>query len=409
MSQNIDISTEAHVATPWFSQEYNREREKLFYEALRLHEAFILASTSCRDNITNLEMYWRKRKGDDEQWVVFHREDIEKSVEKLYQTLFLLVPVISTTFASVGSFFKDMGKNSIGTLIIDEAGQALPHAAVGALYRARKAIVVGDPRQIEPVVTDDLQLLKKTYGKSEICKPYLTKNISVQTFADSLNPYGTWLGNGIGKQEWVGCPLVVHRRCISPMFDIANELSYDGAMKNKTNPPKAKDIEKFVYTESKWIIVKGKEEGNKNHFVKEQADKVIEILEKAFSNTEKPEIFVISPFTTVASGVKNQLSEYITNHSESNMYGKVDAEWMSKNIGTVHTFQGKEAKEVIFILGCDSSKEAEGAIGWVNKNIVNVAVTRAKFRLYVVADNAAWGKSKNLRCVLSYLTDTLEV
>lgn len=398
ISKDLEESTEAHVTNPWYTAEYNREREILFYEALRLHEAFVLASTSCRDNIINLNMYWKKKKGDDGERVVFHSKDIEDSVEKLYQTLFLVVPVISTTFASVGSFFKDMGGGSLGTLIIDEAGQALPHVAIGALYRSRKAIIVGDPRQIEPVVTDDLQLLKKTYLKSEICKPYLAKNISVQTFADSLNPYGTWLSNEGETKEWVGCPLVVHRRCISPMFEISNELSYGGAMKNKTEPPK--DSAKFVFTNSKWFEVKGREGGKKNHFVKGQADKVIDILENAFANSEKPEIFVISPFTTVVSGVRHQINEYLLNNPDSSMYGKVDMEWQSKYIGTVHTFQGKEAKEVIFVLGCDTSKEAEGAIGWVNKNIVNVAVTRAKFRLYVIGDVDAWKKSSVLTVVL---------
>lgn len=231
-------------------------------------------------------------------------------------------------------------------------------------------------------------------------KPYLSKNISVQTFADSLNPYGTWFGNESENREWVGCPLVVHRRCISPMFDISNELSYDGAMKNKTNLPKEEDSKKFVYMNSKWIIIPGKEEGKKNHFVKGQADKVIEILEKAFLNSEEPEIFVISPFTTVVNGVKHRLSEYIKNHFESSMCGIVDPEWQSKNIGTVHTFQGKEAKEVVFILGCDTSKESEGAIEWVSRNIVNVAVTRAKCRLYVIGDDVAWNKSAVLKIVL---------
>ncbi|OIJ45091.1 hypothetical protein BG541_14860 [Listeria monocytogenes] len=45
--------------------------------------------------------------------------------------------------------------------------------------------------------------------------------------------------------------------------------------------------------------------------------------------------------------------------------------------GTVHKFQGKESGEVVFLLGCDAS--ASGAVNWVNENIVNVAVTRAKY------------------------------
>ena len=46
-------------------------------------------------------------------------------------------------------------------LVVDEAGQAQPQMALGALYRSRSAVIVGDPKQVEPVVTDDLMLLKK--------------------------------------------------------------------------------------------------------------------------------------------------------------------------------------------------------------------------------------------------------
>lgn len=37
-----------------------------------------------------------------------------------------------------------------------------------------------------------------------------------------------------------------------------------------------------------------------------------------------------------------------------------------------------------------------GAVNWVNENIVNVAVTRAKYRLYVIGDANVWKKNSSL-------------
>ena len=63
--------------------------------------------------------------------------------------------------------------------------------------------------------------------------------------------------------------------------------------------------------------------------------------------------------------------------------------WLDdNNVGTVHTFQGQGTDEVIFLLGCDSN--FIGAANWVNKNIVNVAATRAKFRFYMIGDQTVW-------------------
>ena len=99
----------------------------------------------------------------------------------------LVVPVISTTFASVGSFLKNVDKEEFGLLLIDEAGQALPQPAIGALWRAKKVLVVGDPLQIDPVVTihdKTIKFLKQYFEQTDFIA---SKDISVQSLADEAN------------------------------------------------------------------------------------------------------------------------------------------------------------------------------------------------------------------------------
>ena len=185
----------------------------------------------------------------------------------------------------------------------------------------------------------------------------------------------------------MGCPLVVHRRCIDPMYSISNMLSYNGTMKQQTSAPKADRAAAFILEKSCWIDVSGSEEsGAKNHFVKAQGEVVLKLLEEKFKKdkNEIPNLFIITPFTSVKNGMIDMIKKSVLYKAEP----RVESWLNSNNVGTVHTFQGQGTDEVIFLLGCD--KNAAGAVNWVNKNIVNVAATRAKFRFYLIGDKNVW-------------------
>jgi superfamily I DNA and/or RNA helicase len=59
-------------------------------------------------------------------------------------------------------------------------------------------------------------------------------------------------------------------------------------------------------------------------------------------------------------------------------------------IGTIHTFQGKEADVVFLVLGTDPP--AVGSRQWAGSkpNLLNVAVTRARKAVYVIGDRRLW-------------------
>lgn len=60
----------------------------------------------------------------------------------------------------------------------------------------------------------------------------------------------------------------------------------------------------------------------------------------------------------------------------------------------MHTFQGKEAEIVFLVLGTASEQAGSGARAWASgkPNLLNVAITRAKHRLYVISDLSQWSE-----------------
>ena len=62
---------------------------------------------------------------------------------------------------------------------------------------------------------------------------------------------------------------------------------------------------------------------------------------------------------------------------------------IAERIGTIHTFQGREANEVFIVLGCDKNSSS-GSFSFVSSNIVNVAVSRAKKKVCFVGDKQLW-------------------
>ena len=201
---------------------------------------------------------------------------------------------------------------------------------------------------------------------------WLPSNNSVQTLADRVSRFGTWLqAEDSDGPIWVGSPLRVHRRCEKPMFVISNQIAYGGQIVYDTEEvPSPLPV-------SSWIDVSAAE--SDDHWIPAEGV-VLNILlaELLRSGVKCDSILLISPFRAVARKLKETASRY----------GIAQA-------GTIHVSQGKESDIVILVLGGDPRRL--GAKDWASEkpNLLNVAVSRAKRRLFIIGNREEWSHYPN--------------
>lgn len=354
------------LAEPWRIEGWRQARARVFIKALKLHRTFFeLEAFRIRSNLFLVNGMLAGTR---------YQNISHEAVRSAWASLFMVVPVLSTTFASFARSFGSLGVNEIGWLLVDEAGQAPPQAAVGALWRSRRALLVGDPLQLKPIVTVSDAVLEHMRTRYQVDTHWLPNRQSAQTLADEATRWGRMAGPAENK-SWVGLPLIVHRRCDKPMYTLANRIAYDGAMVFGTLAPPP-DRETPASLQSGWIQASGKSQGN---WVPDEGKALQTLLALLHEDgVEATDISVITPFRAVQQNLKRILRDKVVS-------------------GTIHTMQGKEASVVILVLG--GNTEGSGARDWAvsEPNLLNVAATRAKRRFYVIGDRNDW-KNRALFC-----------
>lgn len=399
-----DAMEQREKSAPWMDEEFATARSRVFLAALDLHRAVLTAEPDL--TWTNLRAVMDVVSG------TAPADLPEKTVLAAWQMLFFVVPVISTTFASMSRMFAKLGREALGWLFVDEAGQAVPQAAVGALWRTRRAVIVGDPRQLEPVLTLPWSGQKRLCGQFDVDPQWTPQNGSVQSIADRLNAFGTRLPEPDGSGDvWVGSPLRVHRRCDRLMFEVSNRIAYDGMMVYGVPPRPDFD----VFATNTWLDVGALPSGAKWNPVEGQyvlatlamvrrriaARMSAELADTAptwakNARTQEDElarrvseaVFIVSPFREVVENLRKAAGNRLLPGSN--------------RLGTIHTTQGKEADVVILVLG--TATDQAGSRAWASRrpNLLNVAVTRARRRLVVVGDYRNWSRQRYFRVLTRY-------
>ena len=165
----------------------------------------------------------------------------------------------------------------------------------------------------------------------------------------------------------------VHRRCEGPIFELVNAIAYDGRMVNATVDRDAASRAAGASRAGSTCLPAAAPKGTGSPTKVARLDALLEHL--GMNGYDFRQVFAVSPFRDVAW----QLRRRADDPRHPGMVG-----------GTIHTIQGREADTVILVLGSDPGKP--GARQWVadQPNLLNVAVSRARQRLYVIGDHDAW-------------------
>ncbi len=295
----------------------------------------------------------------------------ERSME-LMTKLIEILPVWGVTNLSAKDSIPLTG-GLFDLVVIDEASQCDIPSSIPLLFRAKRMMVIGDDKQLTHISVIPQRKDKNYFDDSSVNLDfdiYSYVNQSLFKIADrqySLNDKKSLILKG-------------HYRSHSEIIGFSNEEFYGEALDILTDTSKFRIDDPGLY----WIDLKGngKRAGAGNIYNIIEATKVAEIMASIINQYGNSLSYgIISPFRKQTGVIREKVMSLLYNKSTDELK-KVDL-----IVGTAHSFQGDE-KDVIIFSPVVSSGMPEGTINFVNgnKNLLNVAVTRAKQKLIIVGD-----------------------
>lgn len=264
-----------------------------------------------------------------------------------------------TTYAISGSLPLKPGLFDVA--IIDEASQCDIASCFPILFRAKRAVIVGDDKQLP-----HLSFLEKAKEQSFLSqyqipdKYQLMWRFRTNSMFDLANYYSM---NPVLLDE--------HFRSVPPVIDFSNQEFYGGRIRiMKKDNPQQTALELVRVPDGKVDFDATRNLPEIEAIVSKLQDIIIEDERK---NPDKPvSIGIISPFRAQVEQLKISI-------------GKVFSEYIIEKhkieIGTAHTFQGDE-RDIILISWAFANNSFPQSLSFLQKpNLFNVAVTRAKYKV----------------------------
>ncbi|MBR6862359.1 MAG: AAA family ATPase [Acidaminococcaceae bacterium] len=342
------------------------------FQSLRLQ-------SRCQDYLDEL----KEREGDFESDFFSGWRDVVLSGESnTYSPA--LCELIIRSHRLVGATCVGLAKRNIGLertefdlVIIDEAGKALPAEMLIPLVRAKKAVIIGDQKQLPPVINpilydeERIDLEERAVSESDLfCHSFFER-----LYDNAPDSCKVMLDTQFRMPAVIGT--------------VISDLFYGGKLKNGAGTEYRKPVLfdsniSFIDFNGDRLYRERKDEKNQiTNFVEAQA--VVSLILNIRKKDSTCTIAVITPY----KGQKRLISNCLI---KAGIHFRVNHIF----VDTIDSFQGSEADVVIFC----STRSQKPTLFFKDSKRINVALSRAKRELIILGRMGYYYRfSRNESCL----------
>ncbi|MDQ1293755.1 MAG: hypothetical protein QG608_1636 [Actinomycetota bacterium] len=260
-------------------------------------------------------------------------------------------------------------------VVIDEAAQcSVPHV-LPLLYRAKRALIIGDPHQLPPVVTLESAQDRALHTAAGLSADWIQRRRLSYTMDSAYDTCAC-----AARDVWM---LEEHYRCHPQIVAGPAREIYHGRLSVLTDVTRLK-----VRTDQpvRWVDVPGTFQrrtagSGSNH---DEAAAVVSQVQALYSDHPEASIGVVSPLSPQVNLIEQLLRE-------------AGPGARGVHCGTVHRFQGGE-RDIMVLSPVGAPGIGARTQGWLcdKHQLWNVGITRAQSLLVVVGHQSWWRAQRGL-------------
>lgn len=318
-----------------------------------------------------------------------------KEVASIVNNCRIFVSTVHTAYEN--SIFKI---KEFHTAIVDEASQLIEPQLVGILSRFKRFILIGDEKQLPPIVIQDSELLQDDD----------LKKLHLYSISNSL--FERLLINA-KKKKWndVFVTLQKQYRMHKDIADFVNKHYYDNYLTignpiKQENPivifkPEPNDQIALLLSKYRVIFIPSKlDKGKTNEYESMIIKNFVKAIIKSYNNNfSEKTLGIITPFRAQINKIRKTLFD---SSIDPNILDKI-------TIDTVERFQGSERDIILVSFSLNSHKllnriSSLSFDGKLDRKL-NVTLTRAKEHLILTGNPSVLEHSEHYKNLLQYIKE----